>query len=106
MARITYIEHNGTEHAVDVPPGTSLMEGAVWNNVPGIFADCGGDGGCATCQVYVDEAWREKLGEISSKEKSTLRFGYKTAENSRLSCFIKVTEDMDGLLLRMPARQF
>jgi 2Fe-2S ferredoxin len=77
MAKITYIEHDGTEHIVDVRPGMSLMEGALWNNVPGIFADCGGDGGCATCQVYVDDAWRSRLAVPSSAERSTLRFAYK-----------------------------
>jgi 2Fe-2S ferredoxin len=106
MARITYVEHDGTEHTVEVRPGMSLMEGAIWNNVPGIFADCGGDGGCATCQVYVDGAWRTRLGDKSSKERSTLRFGYKVAENSRLSCYIAVTDDLDGLVVSMPARQF
>ena len=82
------------------------MEGSLWNNVPGIFADCGGDDGCATCQVHVDDAWRSQLPVPTSAERSTLRFGFKVAENSRLSCYIRATDELDGLVLRMPSRQF
>lgn len=106
MAKVTFIDHDGTEHEVDIDPGQSLMEGAVWAGVRGIYADCGGDGGCATCQVYVDEAWRSKIEEKTNKERSTLRFAFKPAENSRLSCFITMREDLEGLVLRMPERQF
>lgn len=70
MAKITYIEHDGTEHVIDVKTGLSVMEGAVKNNVPGIDADCGGACACATCHVYVDEAWRSKTGTKSAMESS------------------------------------
>ena len=105
MAKITYIEHNGKEHVIDVKTGMSVMEGAVKNNIPGIDADCGGACACATCHVYVDEAWREKTGEPSPMEEDMLDFGFEVRENSRLSCQIKVTEGLDGLVVRTPERQ-
>lgn len=106
MAKVTYIEHDGTERVIEVDDGMSVMEGAVWNRVSGIYASCGGDGGCATCHVYIDEGWRKRVGEASSKEKGTLRFALKVQDGSRLSCFIKVTNDLDGLIVRLPERQF
>jgi 2Fe-2S ferredoxin len=105
MAKITYIEHTGEEHTIDVKPGQSVMEGAVKNNIPGIDADCGGACACATCHVYVDEAWREKTGEQSAMEESMLDFAEAVKPNSRLSCQIKVTEALDGLVVRMPENQ-
>ena len=105
MAKITYIEHDGTEHTVEVKNGLSVMEGAIRNNVPGIDADCGGACACATCHVYVDEAWREKVGPPSPMEEDMLDFGVDVRENSRLSCQIKVTDDLDGLVVRTPERQ-
>lgn len=105
MAKITYIEHNGTEHVIDVKAGLSVMEGAVKNNVPGIDADCGGACACATCHVYVDPAWQEKAGAASSMEESMLDFAEEVEPNSRLSCQIKVTDALDGLVVRMPASQ-
>ncbi len=105
MPKITYIEFNGTEHAVDVRSGLTVMEGAIKNNVPGIDADCGGACACATCHVYVDEAWREKTGKASAMEESMLDFAQNVEPNSRLSCQIKVTEDLDGLIVRMPEEQ-
>ena len=105
MAKITYIEHDGTEHTVEVKTGLSVMEGAIRNNVPGIDADCGGACACATCHVYVDEAWRAKVGGPSPMEEDMLDFGYDVKPNSRLSCQIKVTEDLDGLVVRTPERQ-
>ena len=105
MANITYIEHDGTEHSIDVKPGLSVMEGAVKNNIPGIDADCGGACACATCHVYVDEAWREKTGPPSPMEEDMLDFGYDVRANSRLSCQIKVTDALDGLVVSTPARQ-
>jgi 2Fe-2S ferredoxin len=106
MVKITYVEHNGAEHVVEVTTGLSVMEAAVWNGVRGIYADCAGDGGCATCQIYVDEPWRSKLGNKSAKEKNTLRFAFEARENSRLACFIQVSETLDGLVVHMPRRQF
>jgi 2Fe-2S ferredoxin len=83
MAKITYIEHDGREHVVDVKPGLSVMEGAIRNNVPGIDADCGGACACATCHVYVDEAWREAAGKASAMEESMLDFAENVEPNSR-----------------------
>ena len=105
MAKIKYIEHDGTEHVIDVKNGLTVMEGAVKNNVPGIDADCGGACACATCHVYVDEAWRSKTGEKSAMEESMLDFAENVEENSRLSCQIKVSDDLDGLVVRMPESQ-
>jgi 2Fe-2S ferredoxin len=105
MAKITYIEFDGTEHTVDVRNGLTVMEGAIKNNVPGIDADCGGACACATCHVYVDEAWREKTGKASAMEESMLDFAQNVEPNSRLSCQIKVTDALDGLIVRMPEEQ-
>ena len=105
MAKITYIEFNGAEHVVDVKNGLSVMEGAVKNNIPGIDADCGGACACATCHVYVDEAWREKVGPPSPMEEDMLDFGYDVRPSSRLSCQIKVTDALDGLVVSVPERQ-
>ena len=105
MAKITYIEHDGTEHVIDVKPGLSVMEGAVKNNIPGIDADCGGACACATCHVYVDEAWRDKTGSQSAMEESMLDFAENVESNSRLSCQIKVTDELEGLVVRMPQSQ-
>lgn len=105
MAKITYLEHNGTKHVVDVKPGLSVMEGAVKNNIPGIDADCGGACACATCHVYVDEAWRDKTGERSAMEVSMLDFAENVKPNSRLACQIKVSDALDGLIVRMPESQ-
>ena len=105
MAKITYIEHDGTEHAVEVKPGLSVMEGAIRNRIPGIDADCGGACACATCHVYVDDAWSEKTGEASAMEESMLDFAEAVEDNSRLSCQIKVTDALDGLVVTMPESQ-
>ena len=105
MAKITYIEFNGKEHVIDVKTGLSVMEGAVKNNVPGIDADCGGACACATCHVYVDEAWVDKTGSQSAMEESMLDFAENVEPNSRLSCQIKVSEALDGLIVRMPESQ-
>ena len=105
MAKITYVEHDGKEHTVEVRNGLSVMEGAIRNNVPGIDADCGGACACATCHVYVDEAWVAKTGGPSPMEEDMLDFGYDVKPNSRLSCQIKVTAELDGLTVRVPERQ-
>lgn len=105
MPKITYIEFDGTEHTVEVRNGLTVMEGAIKNNVPGIDADCGGACACATCHVYVDEAWREKTGTASAMEESMLDFAQNVEPNSRLSCQIKVTDQLDGLIVRMPEEQ-
>ena len=105
MAKITYIEHDGTEHAIDVKTGLSVMEGAVKNNIPGIDADCGGACACATCHVYVEESWLDKTGDRSAMEESMLDFAEGVEPNSRLSCQIKVSDELDGLRVTMPESQ-
>jgi 2Fe-2S ferredoxin len=105
MAKITYIEFDGTEHEVDVPPGYSVMEGAVDNNIPGIEAECGGMCSCATCHVYVDPAWVEATGKPKSIEQGMLESALDLKETSRLSCQIEVTDELDGLVVRMPELQ-
>jgi 2Fe-2S ferredoxin len=105
MAKVTYIEHDGTEHVIDVKPGLTVMEGAVKNNIPGIDADCGGACACATCHVYVDEAWLAKTGTKSAMEESMLDFAEAVQDNSRLSCQIKVSDELDGLKVTMPESQ-
>jgi ferredoxin, 2Fe-2S len=99
MAKITYIEHDGAEHVIDVKTGLTVMEGAVKNNIRG------GACACATCHVYVDDAWLAKTGERSAMEESMLDFAEGVQENSRLSCQIKVTDELDGLVVRMPESQ-
>lgn len=105
MAKITYIEHNGTKHEIEVDNGLSVMEGAINNLIPGIDADCGGACACATCHVYVDDAWLSKTGEIGDMEETMLDFAEGRQENSRLSCQIKVSDELDGLTVTMPESQ-
>jgi len=105
MAKITYIEFNGTAHEIDVPSGLSVMEGAIKNMVPGIDADCGGACACATCHVYVDAAWTETVGGPSEMEQTMLDFAENVEDNSRLSCQITVTDALDGLIVRLPKSQ-
>ncbi len=105
MPKITYIEHNEKEHVVEVPAGWTVMEGAVKNRVPGIDADCGGACACATCHVYVDPAWKEKIPQRTEMEESMLDFALDVKPNSRLSCQIKVKPELDGLVVRTPKSQ-
>lgn len=105
MPKITYIEFSGKEHVVDVPEGLTVMEGAVKNAIPGIDADCGGACACSTCHVYVDPSWFPKLPKKESMEEDMLDFAYQPQETSRLTCQIKVTAALDGLVVRMPEKQ-
>ena len=105
MPKIKYIEHSGKEHDVDVPAGWSVMEGAVKNLIPGIDADCGGACACATCQVFVDPDWLAKLPEKTEMEETMLDFAQELQPTSRLSCQIKVTPELEGLVVRMPKSQ-
>ncbi|QBY01096.1 2Fe-2S iron-sulfur cluster binding domain-containing protein [Rhodophyticola sp. CCM32] len=106
MAKITYIEHNGTEHVVDVADGLTVMEGARDNNVPGIEADCGGACACSTCHVYVHPDWFAKLPAIDPMEEDMLEFAFQPdPERSRLTCQLKVSAELDGLVVQMPERQ-
>jgi 2Fe-2S ferredoxin len=105
MPRITYIEYDGNEHSVDVAEGMTVMEGAVSNLIPGIDADCGGACACATCHVYVEKHWSDKIGDPGDIEKTMLEFAEDAADNSRLACQIRVTAALDGLVVRMPESQ-
>ena len=105
MPKVKFIEHNGTEHVVEIPLGWSVMEGAVRNSVPGIDADCGGSCACATCHVYVDPAWSAALPAKSEMEEAMLDFAQAPALTSRLSCQLRVTSDMDGMVVRLPVSQ-
>ena len=105
MPKITYIEHNGKSHTVNIPNELTVMEGAIQNNVPGIDADCGGACACATCHVYVDEKWFEKLPKKEITEEDMLDMAYEPKKFSRLSCQITVTDELDGLVVKMPSKQ-
>jgi ferredoxin, 2Fe-2S len=105
MARITYILHDGTEHTVEAEPGMTVMEAAVKNGIPGIAAECGGACACATCHIYVTEAWREATGSPEQMEEDMLDFAFDVRSESRLSCQIKITDALDGLVVRIPEKQ-
>src|SRR3974377_1297400 len=105
MPKITYIDWGGQARTVEGELGATVMETAIKNGIPGIEAECGGACACATCHVYVDETWREITGPPSPMEEDMLDFGYDVRTNSRLSCPIKVTEALDGLVVMTPARQ-
>lgn len=106
MPKVTYIEFNGTAHEVDLPIGSSLVEGAVQNDIPGIVAECGGSCMCSTCHVYVDDGFTDKLPEKEEEEDEMLEeAAAEVKENSRLSCQLRMTEDMDGIIVRMPETQ-
>ncbi|MAN62833.1 MAG: 2Fe-2S ferredoxin [Parvibaculum sp.] len=106
MTKIKYVEFGGTEHEVDVPNGLSLMEGAIKYTVPGIDGDCGGAAACATCHCYIPEEWAEKVGPIDELEKDMLDFAFDVNETSRLSCQIKVTDELEGMTVLLPERQY
>lgn len=105
MTKITFVEHDGREHTVDAANDQSLMEAAMRHIVPGIDADCGGACACATCMVYVPDEWLDKLGEKDPMENTMLDFCEYVADNSRLSCQIKVTPALEGLRVTMPESQ-
>jgi 2Fe-2S ferredoxin len=106
MVKITYIQPDGGEQAVEAEVGMTVMETAKKNLVDGIEAECGGACACATCHVYVEDAWREKVGGPSEMEEDMLDFAFEVRPSSRLSCQIKVTEALDGLVVRVPEKQF
>ena len=105
MPKITYISHEGKKNIVEVPKGLSVMEGALQNNIEGIDADCGGSMACATCHVYVSENWLKKIEKIHDAEQDMLDMAYEPKKNSRLSCQIIVTNDLDGLEVTTPIKQ-
>ena len=106
MAKITFIQPDGAKQEVDGEVGLTVMEVAKKALVPGIEAECGGACSCATCHVYVDDAWREKVGKPAEMEEDMLDFAFDVRESSRLSCQIKVTAELDGLVVRVPEKQF
>jgi len=105
MPKITYINAGGTARTVDAVVGSTVMEAALRNAIPGIEAECGGACACSTCHVYIDDAWREKVGEPSPMEEDMLDFAFDVRPSSRLSCQIPVTQDLDGLVVSTPPRQ-
>jgi 2Fe-2S ferredoxin len=105
MVSVTYIEHNGTPHTVDVSDGLSVMKGAVDHVIPGIDGDCGGACACATCHVYVAEPWQHLTGEASQDEKDMLECAIDPTEASRLGCQITLTAALNGLVVHMPRAQ-
>src|ERR1700685_1161617 len=102
MPKITYIDHAGTARTIEAEVGSTVMEAAIKQGVPGIEAECGGACACATCHVYVNDSWVAAVGEPSPMEEDMLDFGYDIRPNSRLSCQIKVTAALDGLIVHTP----
>ena len=105
MPKVTYIDHTGTSRDVEAKAGTSVMEAAVQNMIPGIDADCGGACACATCHVYVDEAWIGTLTPTDDMEESMLDFAENGQDNSRLCCQILLSDDLDGITVTTPESQ-
>jgi 2Fe-2S ferredoxin len=105
MARITFVAFDGTRFDVDAANGSTVMENAIRNGVPGIEAECGGACACATCHVYVDDAWSPKVGRPEPMEEDMLDFAYDVRPTSRLSCQIRVSDELDGLVVSVPERQ-
>ena len=105
MPKITYIAHTGKTHTIDVPNGLTVMEGAVQNDIPGIDADCGGSMACATCHVYVKEEWFNKLPKKEDGEEDMLDMAFEPKKNSRLSCQLMISDQLDGLVVNLPEKQ-
>ena len=105
MAKITYITHDEKNYTIDVQNGLTVMEGAVQNDIPGIDADCGGGMACATCHVYVNEEWFDKLPAKEDGEEDMLDMAFEPKKNSRLSCQIVVSDELDGLTVNIPSKQ-
>ena len=101
MPKITYIEHSGKSHTINVAKELTVMEGAVQNDIPGIDADCGGACACATCHAYIDPKWVPKLSTMDDMEDSMLDAAYERRDNSRLTCQIEVTNELDGLVVHI-----
>ena len=105
MAKITYVTHNNEIQTVEVQNGLTVMEGAVQNDITGIDADCGGGMACATCHVYVKEDWLDKLPKKEDGEEDMLDMAFEPKKNSRLSCQLIVSDDLDGLIVNIPSKQ-
>lgn len=107
MASVTYIEHDGTEHKIDLPNGETLMQGAVHNAINGILAECGGGLSCATCLCFVDSAWLDKLPPASEMEQQLLEFSPNNGKpGARFSCQIVMNDDIDGIVVHVPESQY
>jgi len=106
MTKIVFIEHDGKEHVVDASPGTSIMQAAINNLVPGIEADCGGLCACATCHGYVDSAWLDKIAPKSRGEADLLANASNVQANSRLTCQIPIKPELEGIVIRLPKSQY
>ena len=105
MPKVTYISHDGKKNTVEVAAGLSVMEGALQNNIEGIDADCGGSMACATCHVYVEEKWLSKLPKAEEAEVDMIDMAFEPKKNSRLSCQIILTDELDGLVVTTPVKQ-
>ena len=105
MPKITYIDTSNNKKTIEIENGLSVMEGAVQNNIPGIDADCGGGMACATCHVYVKEEWFNKIPKAEDAEQDMIDMAFEPKKNSRLSCQIIVSEDLDGLIVTTPSKQ-
>ncbi|WP_337188202.1 2Fe-2S iron-sulfur cluster-binding protein [Phenylobacterium sp.] len=105
MVKVVYVEHSGARHELEGREGSTVMETAVRNNVPGIDADCGGACACATCHVYIDGAWRDRTGARTPMEESMLEFAEGVDASSRLACQVRLTAELDGLVVRLPESQ-
>ena len=105
MPKITYIENSGNSQTIEVANGLTVMEGAVQNDIPGIDADCGGGMACATCHVYVNEEWFDKMPKKEDGEEDMLDMAFEPKKNSRLSCQIIVSDELDGLIVSTPSKQ-
>jgi len=107
MPKVTYVEHDGVTHTVDLAVGLTVMEGAIKNNISGIQGECGGSMACATCHVYVDEQWLGRLIERSSEEEDMLECAAAPCkQNSRLGCQLTISDELDGLLVHLPETQY
>ena len=105
MAKITYTDQKGNSKTINIDNGLSVMEGAIQNNIPGIDADCGGSMACATCHVYVEEKWLDKLPKAEDGEIDMIDMAFEPKKNSRLSCQLIVSDELDGLQVRTPEKQ-
>ena len=105
MPKITYIDSTGEQRTIDVQKGLSVMEGAIQNNIPGIDADCGGGMACATCHVYVKEEWFNKLSKAEDGEQDMIDMAFEPKKNSRLSCQLIVSDELDGMVVTTPSKQ-
>ena len=105
MSKITYKDFKGNSKTIDVENGLSIMEGAIQNDIPGIDADCGGAMACATCHVYVEEEWFDKIPKAEEAEVDMIDMAHEPKKNSRLSCQIIVTDKLEGLVIKMPEKQ-